>query len=90
MIYSVRITERAKKDLAGLPRNVAKEIYEDIKSLSEEKNPKKYVKKLKGNKEPPFYSLRVGNYRVIMNILDNVMIIHVIEIGHRKKIYRNF
>jgi len=88
MIYSVRITERAKKDLAKLPKSIAKDIYEELKALAGEKNPKKYVKKLQGNRDPPFYSLRVGNYRVILNIVDNIMIIHVIEVGHRKNIYR--
>lgn len=90
MIYTVRITERAKKDLAKIPKSIARDIYEELKSLAGEKDPKKYVKKLKGNKEPPFYSLRVGNYRVILNILDNIMIIHVIEAGHRKNIYRKY
>lgn len=90
MIYSVRITERAKKDLAKLPKITAKEIYEELKDLAGEKNPKKYVKKLQGNREPPFYSLRVGSYRVILNIIDNIMIIHVIEVGHRKNIYRKY
>ena len=51
---------------------------------------KKYVKKLQGSKEPPFYSLRLGDYRVILNIVDNVMVIHVIEVGHRNKIYRKY
>nr|WP_317136786.1 type II toxin-antitoxin system RelE/ParE family toxin [Methanoplanus sp. FWC-SCC4] len=66
------------------------EIYQKLKALSSEKNPKIHVKKLKGNKNPPFYSLRVGIYRVILNIEDNIMIIHVIEAGHRNKIYRDY
>ena len=90
MSYSVLVTKRAKNSLAGLPKNIAKEIYLELKSLSREDNPTKYVKKIKGNKNPPFYSLRVGSYRVILNIEDNVMVIHVIEAGHRKKIYRKY
>ncbi|MBN1431576.1 MAG: type II toxin-antitoxin system RelE/ParE family toxin [Methanomicrobiaceae archaeon] len=90
MIYSVRITERAKKDLTQLPKSTAKDIYEELKALAGEKTPKKYVKKLKGNRKPSFYSLRIGNYRVILNIVDNIMIIHVIEVGHRKNIYRKY
>ena len=65
MSYSVLVTKRAKKSLEQLPKNIAKEIYLELKSLSGEDNPTKYVKKLKGNKNPPFYSLRVGSYRVI-------------------------
>ncbi|WAI00478.1 type II toxin-antitoxin system RelE family toxin [Methanogenium organophilum] len=90
MGYTVLLTRRAKKSLCELPKNIAREIYLELKTLSSEDNPKKYVKKLKGNKNPPFYSLRVGSYRVILNIEDNVMVIHVIEVGHRKNIYRNY
>jgi len=34
------------------------------------------------------YRLRVGDYRVIMDIFDNKLKIHVIELGHRKNIYK--
>ena len=88
MKYSVLVTERAKKSLGGLPKNIAKKIYLELTFLSSEENPKKHVKKLKGTKNPFFYALRVGRYRVILNIEDDVMVIHVIEAGHRKKIYR--
>ena len=90
MTYSVLVTKRAKKSLCELPKPIAKEIYQELTSISREENPTKYVKKLKGNKNPPFYSLRVGSYRVILNIEDNVMVIHVIEAGHRSKIYRGY
>jgi len=90
MVYKVLVTNRAKKSLAQLPKNIAKAIYLELTSLSFEDNPKTRVKKLKGNKNPPFYSLRVGDYRVILNIEDGVLLIHVIEAGHRKKIYRGY
>ncbi|MBN2733867.1 MAG: type II toxin-antitoxin system RelE/ParE family toxin [Methanomicrobiaceae archaeon] len=90
MVYKVLVTNRAKKSLAQLPRDIAKEIYLELTSLSCEDNPKNHVKKLKGNKNPPFYSLRVGNYRVILNIEDSVLLIHVIEAGNRNKIYREY
>lgn len=86
MTCLVKVTDRAKKDLARLPKNIAKEIYEELKALASEQNPKKYVKRLHGTKEPSFYSLSLGDYRVILNIVDNVMVIHVIEVGHRSKI----
>jgi len=90
MVYRVLVTNHAKKNLAQLPKEIAKAIYIELKSLSCEDNPKNHVKKIKGNKNPPFYSLRVGNYRVILNIEDNIMIIHVIEAGHLNKIYRDY
>lgn len=36
----------------------------------------------------PFYRLRVGDYRVIMDIQQNNLIIFVIELDHRSRIYK--
>lgn len=47
--------------------------------------PYDHVKKLVG---VPHFSLRVGDYRIIMNIDDGNLKIFVIEIGHRKNIYK--
>ena len=42
---------------------------------------------MKGNN--PFHKIRVGNYRIIYEIHENVLIILVVKIGHRRDIYRN-
>ena len=41
-------------------------------------------KKLKGRDS---YRIRVGNYRVIYEIFDNILTVEVIDLGHRKDIY---
>ncbi|OPY24785.1 MAG: Plasmid stabilization system protein [Methanomethylovorans sp. PtaU1.Bin073] len=51
-------------------------------------DPKAHVKKLKGSPKSPLYSLRIGEYRVIMSIDGDKLIIFVIEVGHRSVIYR--
>ncbi len=43
------------------------------------------MKKLFGGK---YFRLRVGDYRVVLDIINDVLRIHVIEIGHSKKIYK--
>lgn len=45
------------------------------------------VKKLKGQENA--YRIRVGEYRVIYNIFDNVLIVKVVEVGHRSEIYKD-
>lgn len=45
-------------------------------------------KKLKGKINPALYRIRCGDYRIIYTIEDDVLIIVIIEIGHRKQIYR--
>jgi mRNA interferase RelE/StbE len=43
-------------------------------------------KKLVG--EENAWRIRVGNYRVLYEIKDRVLIVHVVEIGHRKDVYK--
>ncbi|GAA5261795.1 type II toxin-antitoxin system RelE/ParE family toxin [Methanocalculus sp.] len=87
MAYKVLISAVAKKDLIWLPVPVGKAICRELSTLAGETNPKIHVKKLKGSSEPSFYSLRVGDYRVILTITNAVMIIHVIETGNRSPVY---
>ena len=54
-----------------------------IFSLAENPRPNGY-RKLKGR---PGYRLRVADYRIIYDIIDNDLIVNVINIGHRKDIY---
>ncbi|WP_243668795.1 type II toxin-antitoxin system RelE/ParE family toxin [Methanoculleus chikugoensis] len=39
---------------------------------------------------PPLYSLRSGDYRVVLSIIDDLLVIHVIAVGHRSRVYRRF
>jgi mRNA interferase RelE/StbE len=82
-MYSVLISDKAKKQLKKLDRNIRERIIKTIKRSRI--RPYSYVKKLV---ESPYYRLRVGDYRVIMDIKDNKLRILVIEIDHRKKIYK--
>ncbi|HIH04152.1 MAG TPA: type II toxin-antitoxin system RelE/ParE family toxin [Methanoregulaceae archaeon] len=90
MTYEVVFTKEAERASARLDRQVANRIEAELDSLAGETVPDRYVKQLKGNDDPPFYSLRVGDYRVVLQIHDNRLVILVIEIGPRDSIYRKF
>lgn len=85
-MYSILYSPGARRDLQKLPIDVAKRIVTAIKEIQD--NPKVHVKKLQGSPKSPLYSLRIGEYRVIMSIDGDKLIIFVIEIGHRSVIYR--
>jgi mRNA interferase RelE/StbE len=89
MTFQIRFVPRVKKDLAKLPKSDLLMIKTSLKSLSISEDPQRHVKKLKGQ-SMPLYSYRVGTYRVIMTIEREVMIIFVIEISHRKNVYRDY
>ncbi|NIA29315.1 MAG: type II toxin-antitoxin system RelE/ParE family toxin [Actinobacteria bacterium] len=76
----------AAKTLRKLPRSIQKRI---VDKLSEMANylPPSGETKLKGNN--PFHRIRVGDYRIIYEIQNDILIILVIKIGHRKDIYKH-
>jgi mRNA interferase RelE/StbE len=83
--YKVIFTKSVKKDFRKIPKLEVSKILNEIAYLA--KNPRSSkTKKLKGEK---LYRLRVGNYRVIYDIQDNLMLIFVVKLGHRSDIYRN-
>ena len=83
--YKVIFTKSVKKDFRKIPKLDVSKILNEIADLA--KNPRSFkTKKLKGEK---LYRLRVGNYRVIYDIQDNLLLIFVVKLGHRSDIYRN-
>jgi len=83
--YKVNFVKSVKKDFKKIRKLEVAKILDAIDELA--KNPRSSKsKKLKGEK---LYRLRVGNYRVIYDIQENVMLIFVIKLGHRSDIYRN-
>jgi mRNA interferase RelE/StbE len=87
-MYSVEYTAHAIEDLNKLPSEVKTKIFTAIGKIKED--PYEHVKKLKTSAKSPLYSLRVGEYRVIMTIKDPLLIFQVKEVGNRSKIYRNY
>jgi mRNA interferase RelE/StbE len=83
MTYEIIFSENALTQLKKLEHSIQERI---IKSLERIRiRPEAYVTKLVGD---PGYRLRVGDYRVIMDIDKERLLILVITIGHRKNIYQ--
>ena len=82
MKYEIKFEKRAFQELNKLDEFIARRIFKDIKSLQDGFKSKD-VKRLKGRDT---YRLRVGNYRVLMEIDKNL--IKIFKIGHRKNIYK--
>lgn len=84
MKYTVLIERYALKQILKLDKQVIPVIKTAIASLAE--NPRPYgCKKLKGEEA---YRIRVGNYRIIYEIDDDVILVTVVSVGHRKEVYK--
>jgi mRNA interferase RelE/StbE len=85
-MYCVRLLNAATKELGKLDKLVAKRIVERVNWLAE--NLKRvHLKTLTGEFEGLF-KLRVGDYRVIYELIHSEQMIIVHVIGHRREIYR--
>jgi len=82
--YKIEIKRSAVKELHSIPRKDLHGIILKIKSLSSNPMPPGCIQLT--NQED--YRIRAGRYRIIYSIQDDILIITVIKIGHRKEIYR--
>ena len=87
MKYEVKYTEKALKSLKKLDRSVLVMIKAWIeKNLVDTENPRAHGKELTSNRSGQ-WRYRVGAYRVLAEIQDDVLVILLIDIGHRSSIY---
>jgi mRNA interferase RelE/StbE len=83
VVYTVLIERSAEKVLSKLNEGIAERISVAIKSLA--LNPRPVGAKKLTNTEQ--WRIRIGNYRVVYQINDKVLIVRVIRLGHRRDIY---
>ncbi len=89
MKYRVVFSNEAKKQIKKLDRHIAALIIGWIeKNLEGTTNPRQYGKALVANRDGQ-WRYRIGEYRAICEIQDETITILILEVGHRKNIYKN-
>ncbi len=78
--YTVSLTKRAKKQLDKIADNIAAPIFLAINKLEDNPRPFGYIK-LKGRSG---YRIKVGDYRILYEIIDAKLIVEVVELGTEK------
>lgn len=81
-MYEILVSDRAKKQLKKLDKTARNHIGAVIERIRI--RPFAHVKAIVGS---PYYRARAGDYRIILDIKRNELIILVLEVGHRKSIY---
>ena len=84
--YRIQFKNSAAKSLKKIPKTDRIRIVEKIDSFAENL-PNPDNTKMKGNN--PFHKVRVGDYRIIYEIQNDILLVLVVKIGNRKDIYRN-
>ncbi|MGH3865205.1 MAG: type II toxin-antitoxin system RelE family toxin [Pseudonocardiaceae bacterium] len=86
MTYRVQISRSAAKVITGLDKPVRRKVLAAIDALAENPLPPS-CKKIVGDQDA--WRIRVANtYRVIYEVHDHVLLVTVVDVGHRREIYR--
>ncbi len=89
MIWTVELSGKALKQLGKINKTERVMIWRFIKeTLPRMTNPRTKGKSLQGQLKR-LWRYRVGNYRIICQIKDDELLVLLLEIGHRKEIYKN-
>lgn len=89
MAWRIEISASAAKKLAKCDRTEAKRLIAFLRErIAPLDNPRAAGKALKGPGLGIYWRYRVGDYRLICDIQDEVLCVLVIEIGHRREVYR--
>ena len=88
MVWRIEFDQAAKKELLKLDPQVARRILAFLnKKLLNVQDPRSLGEALRGSRLGNLWKYRVGDYRVIANIEDNVLCILVVRIGNRRQVY---
>lgn len=83
VIWTIIYTTKAEKDLEKVGEKIAKKVILLMDEIA--KNPYGLLEKLTNL---PLYKFRVDEYRGIVDIVNDKLILHVIKIKHRSQVYK--
>lgn len=89
MAWTIEFDRHARKNVEKLDQQTRRRIrsflYDRLASLDD---PRQIGDALQGSELGTFWRYRVGDYRIICDLQDNRLVVLVVEIGHRRDIYR--
>lgn len=83
-MYTIKFTSASQKQVQKLPSNIQNRIIQKIQDISASPRLSGY-KKLTGREG---YRVRTGDYRIIYLINDDELVVLIIDVDHRKQIYK--
>lgn len=89
MAWTIELRAEAEKQLGRLAKREATRIISYLEGrLATHENPRQLGIALKGHALGGYWRYRVGDYRIICDIQDQRLVVLVVEIDHRSKVYR--
>ena len=89
MAWQIEFDPSAAKELAKLDKPVARRIVQFLRErIAALTDPRSLGEALRGDELGSFWKYRLGDYRVVAEIVDRRVVIIVVRIGHRREVYR--
>ena len=85
-MYKITIKKIALKSMEKFPLHAIEAINDKILDLAINPKPigcKKLINKIN------LYRVRVADYRIVYSIIEDLLIIEIIRVAHRKDVYKN-
>ena len=89
MAWQIEFDPSAAKELAKLDKPVARRIVQFLRGrVAPLSDPRSLGEALRGDELGSFWKYRLGDYRVVAEIVDRRVVIIVVRIGHRREVVR--
>lgn len=87
MTWTIEVSEKAVRSLRKMDKQTARRIRNELAEIAELEDPRSRGKALVGNLAG-LWRYRVGDYRIVCDIEDDVLVILVIDVAHRREVYK--
>jgi mRNA interferase RelE/StbE len=89
LAWAIEYDASARKDLAGLDRQIARRIVTFMgERVAKLDNPRSIGEALAGPELGRYWRYRVGDYRIVCDIQDKKVVVLVLRVAHRREVYR--
>ena len=86
MAWRIEINKEVQRAMRKLDKQTAKRITLKLREISQLENPRSMGKALTGN-FAGLWRYRVGDYRIICDIEDDLLLVLVVDVAHRGEVY---
>jgi mRNA interferase RelE/StbE len=89
LVWTIEFQEKPLKQLEKLGKTNATRIISFLTDrIALDDNPRRTGQALQGSELGNYWRYRVGDYRILCDVQDHKLVVLVIEIGHRREVYR--
>ncbi|MCB9929590.1 MAG: type II toxin-antitoxin system RelE/ParE family toxin [Alphaproteobacteria bacterium] len=89
MAWTVEVTPAAARQIKRLGATGAHRVSQFLRTrIAGSDDPRQFGKALKGSDLGDLWRYRVGDYRILCELQNEVLTVLVVEVGHRREVYR--